>query len=176
MEADVHYPIGKFQSKFNYSAEDVAEFINRIETLPQKLIQAVTGLTDEQLDSPYRQGGWTVRQVVHHISDSHMNAYIRIKWTLTEPTPLIKAYDEKQWAETPETKLPLQISLDLLTALHVKWVALAKCLSAEELDKKFIHPDTKKEIRLAQLLGTYAWHGEHHLAHITYLKKRMNWK
>lgn len=177
MQADsLQYPIGKFQSKFSYTPEDVTEFISRIELLPQKLKQAVTGLTDEQLDTSYRDGGWTVRQVVHHVADSHMNAYIRIKWTLTEATPMIKAYDEKRWAETPETKLSIAISLDLLTALHSKFVALAKRLTSEELAKKFIHPDTKKEISLSQLLGTYAWHGEHHLAHITSLKQRMNWK
>ena len=104
MQADsLQYPIGKFQAKFEYSPEDVKEFIDLIEFLPQKLEQAVTGLTDEQLDTPYREGGWTVRQVVHHVADSHMNAYIRIKWTLTEPTPMIKAYDEKRWAETPSS-------------------------------------------------------------------------
>ena len=172
---DLRYPIGKFQAKESYSKEEVAEFIQRIESLPLKLHSAVVSLSDTQLDTPYRDGGWTVRQVIHHMADSHSNAYIRIKWTLTEPTPIIKAYDEKLWADTPETTLPIFLSLNVLQALHAKMVALAKTIPHESLSKKFIHPESKKEVRLDQLLGTYAWHGEHHLAHITSLKERKSW-
>ncbi len=177
MEAvDLRYPIGKFQAKESYSKEEIDQFIQRIESLPLRLIGAVSDLHDEQLETPYREGGWTVRQVIHHMADSHSNAYIRIKWTLTEGTPLIKAYDEKLWAETPDATLPVFLSLNVLHALHAKWVALAKAIPFENLAKKFIHPESKKEVRLDQLLGTYAWHGEHHLAHITSLKERKGWQ
>jgi DinB superfamily len=172
---DKRYPIGKLESKNSYTPEEVAQFISRIANVPAKYDSAIKGLSDSQLDTPYREGGWTVRQVIHHVADSHTNAFIRIKWTLTEDKPMIKAYEEKLWAETPETKLPPSLSLNFLHTLHAKWVELAKRLSAEDLTKKFIHPESKKEIRLDQLLGTYAWHGDHHLAHITELKRRMGW-
>jgi hypothetical protein len=173
---DLRYPIGKFQSKETYTEQDIAEYISRIERLPQKLTLAIAHLNDQQLDTPYRDGGWTVRQVIHHVSDSHMHAYIRVKWALTENAPVIKAYAEKLWAETPETKLSIDISLELIKALHAKWIALMKRIPFQDLKRRFIHPETKKEISLQQLLGTYAWHGEHHLAHITSLKDRNGWK
>ena len=173
---DFQYPIGKFQPQESYTSNDVKTNIARIESLPAKLEAAVKGLTDAQLDTPYRDGGWTVRQVVHHVPDSHMNAYIRTKWSLTEQSPLIKAYDEKGWATTPETKLAPEISLNVLKSLHIKWVELLKKLTADDLKKDFIHPDTKKNVPLDRLIATYAWHGEHHLAHITSLKERMGWK
>lgn len=173
--ADLQYPIGKFVAAEKHANEEIAAFIQRIERLPQKLEAAIVGLSNTQLDTPYREGGWTVRQVVHHVADSHMNAYIRIKWTLTEETPLIKAYHEKLWAETSETKDDPSLSITLLKALHAKWIALAKSLSAEQLQKQYIHPDTKKQVALHNLLGMYAWHGEHHVAHIVELKKRMHW-
>jgi hypothetical protein len=169
------YPIGKFKPASAYSSQDIADFVSRIEALPVKLSDAVTGLNDSQLDTHYREGGWTIRQVIHHIADSHMNAFIRIKWTLTEDSPVIKAYDEKSWAETPETNLPIAISINLLLALHVKFVALAKRIPQKDLSRYFIHPDTKKEISLGQLLGMYAWHGDHHLAHVTALKAKRGW-
>src|ERR1041384_3418205 len=126
---DPRYPIGKFQPKESYTAEEVNSFITRIESLPARLEAAVSTLNDKQRDTPYRDGGWTVRQVVHHVSDSHMNSYIRIKWTLTEqPTPLIKAYKETNWGETAETRLPLEVSLNLLKPLHVKWTSLMRLL------------------------------------------------
>ncbi len=173
---DLRYPIGKFQPQESYSADEIKTNIARIEALPGKLETAVKGLTDQQLDTPYRDGGWTVRQVVHHVPDSHVNAYIRTKWTLSEATPLIKAYDEKTWAETPETKLPPQISLTLLTSLHAKWVELLKRIPPQDLKKEFTHPETGKNVSLERMIATYAWHGEHHLAHITSLKERMGWK
>jgi uncharacterized damage-inducible protein DinB len=172
---DVRYPIGKFQSKESFNQKEVTEFINKIAQAPANYEAVVKNLTDTQLDTPYREGGWTVRQVIHHVADSHMNAYIRIKWALTEDKPIIKAYDEKRWAETPETKLPISLSLNFIHSLHAKMVAIASRLTEEELSKKFIHPESKKEIRLDQLLGTYAWHGEHHLAHITALIETNQW-
>jgi uncharacterized damage-inducible protein DinB len=169
------YPIGKFKPAVAYTSQEITDFISRIEALPEKLADAVAGLNDNQLDTPYREGGWTIRQVIHHVADSHMNAFIRIKWTLTEDSPVIKAYDEKGWAETPETNLPIAISINLIHALHVKFVALAKRIPQKDLSRSFVHPDTKKEIRLGQLLGMYAWHGDHHLAHVTTLKAKQGW-
>lgn len=175
MSEDLRYPIGKFSPQESYTTQNLNEFIQRIADLPHKLEAAIRNLNETQLDTPYRDGGWTVRQVIHHVADSHMNAYIRIKWTLTEDTPLIKAYSEKAWAETPETKADPSVSLDLLKALHKKWVILLKGLTPVELKKAFIHPDTKKSVTLETLMGLYAWHGDHHLGHITSLKKRMGW-
>ena len=172
---DPRYPIGKFEQKENYSPEDIRQCIHRIAGLPAKFEKVIQGLSDSQLNTPYRDGGWTVRQVVHHVADSHMNAYIRFKWTLTENTPVIKAYDEKAWAETPETKAPPSLSIELLKALHAKWTILLQALPMESLAKEFTHPQTNKQVRLDRLIGMYAWHGEHHLSHITSLKEKMNW-
>jgi hypothetical protein len=173
---DLRYPIGTFAPKDQYTPEEISAFVDRIETLPARLEAAVQHLTPAQFDTPYRAGGWTVRQVVHHVADSHLNSYIRVKWTLTEPTPTIKAYDEKAWAETPDYQLDPALSLQLLKALHAKWVALYRSLRADDLQREFIHPETKKSVRLDRLAGLYAWHGDHHLAHITGLKERMGWR
>lgn len=172
---DLRYPIGKFSAQESHTPEEIKTFIQRIETLPSKLEAAVAGYSHQQLDTPYREGGWTVRQVVHHVADSHMNAFIRVKWLLTEETPVIKAYNEKLWAETGETKSDPVLSITLIKALHAKWVALLKTLSSDQLQKQFIHPDTKKHVVLHNLIGMYAWHGDHHLAHITELTKRQGW-
>ena len=174
-EDEVRYPIGKFTPRENYTAEDLQQFIRRIESLPAKIEEAARPLTAKQLNTAYREGGWTLRQVLHHIPESHMNAYIRFKWALTEETPTIKPYNEKAWAETPEIVLDPRISIDLLKALHVKWVALLKSLSPKDLQKQYLHPDTKRYNRLDNMVAMYAWHGEHHLAHITSLKERMRW-
>ncbi len=171
----LRYPVGKFEPKDAYTKEEVNSFILEISQFPARLENTLASFTQDQLDTPYREGGWTVRQVVHHTADSHMNAYIRFKWTLTESTPTIKAYNEKNWAETGEVSADPILSLSLLKALHAKWVVLLKSLSAADLQKSFIHPETKKEITLARLTGNYAWHGRHHLAHITSLKERMKW-
>lgn len=172
---DLRYPIGKFYTEQNYSDQDIHQFIKHIEDLPVKLELAIANLTDEQLDTPYRDGGWTVRQVVHHVADSHMHAYIRTKWTLTENEPVIKAYLEKLWAETEETKSHPGISILFLKALHTKWVILLSSISPSDRDRFFVHPESKKSVSLATLMGMYAWHGEHHLAHITHLKKQKGW-
>ena len=160
------YPIGKFAAQESYSKDELHDFIRRIEVLPAKVEAAISKLSASQLDTPYRDGGWTIRQVVHHMADSHMNAYIRFKWTLTEETPTIKAYDEKAWALTPETKGDPQLSLNLLKALHQKWIVLLKNIAPQDLSRQFFHPDSKKYVRVCDLMGLYAWHGDHHLAHI----------
>ena len=172
---DLKYPIGKFAPQDSYTDSEIAACIARIESLPARLRQALTNFSDNQYDTPYRDGGWTVRQLVHHIADSHLNAYIRIKWTLTEPSLVIKAYNEKLWATTPEVQGDPSISLDLISAHHRKWVSLLKHLSPTDLEKHFVHPDSGKEIKLKNLVALYAWHGDHHLAHITKLKGRMGW-
>jgi hypothetical protein len=118
------------------------------------------------LDIAYREGGWTARQVLHHLPDSHLNAYIRFKWTLTEATPTIKAYDEKGWAETPDTKGDPTVSLTLLRALHAKWTVLLQSLDDSQFKREFIHPDTRRHLSLARMAATYAWHGQHHLGHL----------
>src|SRR5687767_2639242 len=162
---DLRYPIGKFSPQESYRPEEILSNIMRIERLPAQVEMVLTSLSSKQLDTPYREGGWTARQVIHHMADSHMNAYIRFKWTLTETTPVIKAYDEKAWAETPETKLDPVISITFLKAHHVKWTALLKLIKNEDLRKEFFHPDSKKHVPLDRLIALYAWHGEHHLGH-----------
>lgn len=162
----LRYPIGKFQPEESYTTETIHAHIQRIESLPSKVRDVVNTFSQKQWDTPYREEGWTGRQVVHHLADSHMNSYIRFKWTLTESTPVIKAYDEKAWAETPETKLDPEISLTLLDNLHAKWVALLKLLTKDDMKKSFIHPDTNKHNPIERLIAMYAWHGDHHLGHL----------
>ncbi len=175
MSTDPRYPIGKFAAQKSYTSSDLSGFLERIESLPARLEIAVTGLSDVQLDSPYREGGWTIRQVVHHVADSHMNAYVRVKWCMTEEKPVIKAYNEKTWATTPETSSDPYISLTFLKALHAKWVILLRSLSATDRSRQFVHPETRRSFNLDQLIAMYAWHGDHHLAHITEVKKRLQW-
>jgi hypothetical protein len=172
---DPRYPIGKFEPKEIYSPLELHSYLDRIASLPDRLDKIIAGLSPSQLDTPYREGGWTVRQVVHHVADSHMNAYIRTKWTLTESSPVIKAYLEKGWAETPEMKASPTLSINLLKALHAKWIILLNGLGAEELHKAFTHPETGKLVPVDRLIALYAWHGDHHLAHIAELKKRLGW-
>lgn len=163
---DLQYPIGKFQPKETYTSSERNDLIQEIQLLPERVAKAIQLLDPTRLDTPYREGGWTVRQVVHHIADSHMNAYIRFKWTLTENTPTIKAYLEKIWAETAETTADPQLSIALLKPLHEKWVVLLRSLTDEQLMKEFTHPETGKKVRLDRLIALYAWHGNHHLGHI----------
>lgn len=168
----LRYPVGKFSPQDSYSPEEVKANIRRIESLPAKVEAAIRNFSEAQLDTPYRVGGWTVRQVIHHLADSHMNAYIRIKWTLTENTPTIKAYDEKAWAQTPEVKLDPSISINLLKSLHIKWASLLTELKSDDLSKEFIHPETKKHNFISRIIAMYAWHGEHHLGHINLVAGR----
>jgi len=162
----LQYPVGKFSPKDNYSPEEIAVLIQSIETVPNQIEEVFKKLSPKQLNTPYREGGWTARQVLHHIPDSHLNAYIRFKWALTEDMPTIKAYNEKAWAETSETRLDPALSVSLLKALHAKWVTLLRSLTKEDIQKSFVHPETGKHVRLDRLIAMYAWHGEHHLGHL----------
>jgi hypothetical protein len=170
------YPIGKYKAPHTYSNEYIKEAILQIASFPERLKQEVINLNEEQLDTPYRKNGWSVRQVIHHCGDSHMNCYIRLKWTLTEDTPIIKYYYEDRWALLEDNlTMPIHPSLLLLEGLHFRLTYLMQYLSTTELEKSFIHPEHDKEIQIKELIGLYAWHGNHHLAHITELKKRNGW-
>ena len=174
---DLKYPIGKFNEPQNASAENIKEWIRALEELPAALRAAVESMNDEQLDTPYREGGWTPRQVVHHLADSHMNSYIRFKLAVTENNPVIKPYEEARWAELTEARFaPVEISLNLLEALHKRWTIFLRNLSAEDWNRTYHHPESGKDWKLTHVLALYAWHGKHHLAHITSLCNRMNWK
>jgi len=173
--SDPRYPVGKFQWEDEASEARRREWIAQIEEAPAKLRAAIQGLTEQQLDTPYRDGGWTVRQVVHHLPDSHMNAYVRFKLAVTEDYPTIKTYEEKLWAELPDAKTAsVEPSLALLESLHYRWVLFLKSLSAADYARKIRHPELG-ELALDKYLAMYAWHGRHHVAHITSLRKRMKW-
>jgi uncharacterized damage-inducible protein DinB len=175
IEMDSRYPIGKFHDGKDRSPERRQLLIRDIANLPAQMRAAVTGLGDAQLDTPYREGGWTVRQVVHHVADSHVNAYIRTRWALTEDSPVIKAYDEVTWAELSDAKLgPIEPSLALLQALHLRWVSLLRALPEDAFTRVFIHPESG-ENTLGRQLELYAWHGQHHIAHITNLRQTQGW-
>ena len=170
------YPIGKFKSPESFTGELRAEFIKNIEELPLKMSVAVKDLNEEQLNTPYRPDGWTIRQVVHHTADSHINSYMRFKWTLTEDEPFIKAYDEKSWANQPDALGgDVSLSLNLLTALHERWVYFLKALSEEDFERKLQHPDWTRKLSLNMMCALYSWHSRHHTAHITELRKRKGW-
>lgn len=169
----LQYPIGRFKWPSTVSEQEIQDSINRIESLPGKIKMATENLRDDQLDIPYREHGWTIRQVVHHIADSHMNAYIRFKLALTEDKPTIKPYDEAKWAMLSDSiTLRADISLAILKGVHTRWVAIMKCMPGESWDREYIHPEHNKAYSLKQAVKMYAWHGDHHLAHITGLLKR----
>ncbi len=173
---DLQYPIGPFAWPADVSADQRRRYIDEIEQAPAHLRTAVTGLTGEQLDTPYRPGGWTVRQVVHHVPDSHLNSYLRFKLALTEDEPTIKPYDQSRWAELADVRMaPVETSLVLLESLHHRWVSLLRSLSEADFARTFRHPEIGI-VRLDRNLALYAWHGRHHVAHITSLGKRMGWK
>jgi len=172
----LRYPIGEFSPQENITGADVKKYIETIEAFPDKIKNAVSNLNESRLNTPYRDGGWTVRQVVHHVVDSHMNSMMRFKLALTEDTPTIKTYFEDRWAELEDYKsTPIEVSLALLDNLHKRWVVLLKSLTLEQLKRTLYHPEYKREIPLDELMNLYAWHSEHHLAHITNLKQRMGW-
>lgn len=172
---DLRYPIGKYESQ-PFSNELKEQWLTDLKFLPSMLEKAVLNLDEAQLNTAYRDGGWTLKQVVHHIADSHINAYCRFKLGLTEDNPTIKPYEEKLWAEMQDTQnLPVNISLTLLHALHARWVEILKDLNEQEWHRTIFHPEQKKEISLWFLLGMYAWHSRHHTAHINSLKERMGW-
>lgn len=171
---NTQYPIGTFEFDGEMTASVVEGWIREIEVLPSLLRDAVKDLDDEQLNTPYRTGGWTVRQVVHHLADSHMNAFVRCKLALTEENPVIKPYDEGKWAELPDYQLPIDLSLSLLDTLHIRWVEVLRNLTSVDLEKTFIHPDSG-QVSVGRNIGIYAWHGRHHLAHITSLRGQQGW-
>ena len=173
----LRYPIGIASIPSEITLDELNKWIVTIENLPLKLEKLVANLTDEQLDTTYRPNGWTIRQVIHHLSDSHHNSYTRFKWTLTEDKPIIKAYYEERWAELFDSRsAPINLSLNYLKALHAKWVYLLKGLTDEQLNRSFIHPEGNEELSLKKIIGIYAWHSEHHYEHINQLMIRKGWK
>jgi DinB superfamily len=173
---ELRYPIGQFGYRGLQTAEQRRGCIERIDAAPRLVRRAVEGLSDPQLDTPYRDGGWTVRQVVHHLPDSHLNAYARFRLAITEPTPTIRPYLEHRWAELPDARTaPAELSLSLLEALHRRWVLLLRSFGSAEWELRYMHPEHGREWTLDEALAMYAWHGEHHTAHITGLRTRMGW-
>jgi uncharacterized damage-inducible protein DinB len=172
---NLRYPIGRFTSPKDTNPEIRSAQIQVLRSLPESLESAVNGLRVDQLDTPYREGGWSVRQLVHHIADSHANSYVRCKLALTEDWPTIKTYDEKAWAELADScDVPIGASLLLIGALHTRWVALLESLSEADFQKGYRHPESGPQ-NLATVLALYAWHSQHHTAHITSLRARKNW-
>lgn len=172
---DLRYPIGKYEPQ-PFSEQQKQEWLNDIKFLPLALENAILNLDAAQLETPYRDGGWTSKQVVHHVADSHMNAYCRFKLGLTEDNPTIKPYEENLWANLKDThNTPINVSITLLHALHTRLHEVLRNISDEEFNRTIFHPEHKKEMTLWHLLGMYAWHGKHHTAHITSLRERKNW-
>ena len=173
--SDLRYPIGKFSYQGPLSGDQRTAHVDEIASTPRKLRESVSGLSPAQLDTPYRPEGWSARQVAHHVPDSHMNAYVRFKLALTEDDPAIKAYMEDRWAKLPDTAdTPVEVSLALLDSLHDRWVRLLRSFSADDWKRTFRHPELGA-VTLERNLALYAWHGQHHVAHITELRKRMGW-
>lgn len=172
----LRYPIGKFNRPESITDEHIRNWIMQLDELPSKFQELSAKLSEEQLETPYRPGGWTVRQLIHHVADSHHNSYIRFKWALTEDSPVIKPYFEKEWANLFDSRTaPVQLSLDHLKVVHAKLVFLLKGLSAESLNRTFIHPDDQQSTTLQENIGRYAWHGNHHFAHLENLLARKAW-
>lgn len=172
---DLRYPIGRFQPPAEVSTEEYLKFVALISAVPDELAAAVENLSDEQLDTPYRPNGWTVRQVVHHLPDSHINAYVRMKWALTEKKPTIKTYDEVEWAELPDSiDAPIAMSINLTRAIHERWAYLLQRLTHEHRSRTITHPEWGSVI-FDYLVAQYAWHGSHHVAQINNLRKRKGW-
>lgn len=176
MSDEARYPIGRAKLERNLPPEQRRTLIEKLATTPRLFREAVKDLSGAQLDTPYRLGGWTVRQLVHHLADSHMNAYVRFKLALSEEQPTIKPYDEERWAELADTPAtPPRISLDLLALLHERWVILLRSLEESQWQRTYFHPDQERVLTLDEALCMYAWHGEHHTAHVTKLRERMGW-
>jgi uncharacterized damage-inducible protein DinB len=172
---DLRYPIGRCPSKAVLTPDERRAAIEAIAQTPDRLKSAIAGLSPEQLDTPYRPGGWTVRQVIHHLPESHMNSYVRFKLALTENEPTIKPYDEAAWAKTGDVQeTPVEVSLALLEALHKRWVILLRAMKPEDFARRLVHPE-RGTMTLDDVLTTYSWHGKHHVAHITSLRHRMGW-
>lgn len=172
---DLRYPVGEFHFPDAINPEELNTFVDQIAEAPARLRAAIAGLSDSQLDTPYRPGGWTVRQVAHHVPDSHINSYVRFRLALTEDAPVIKPYEESRWAELHDARtLPVEASLVLLESLHARWVPLLRSLSDSDWKRTFRHPELGL-VSLEKNAALYAWHGRHHVAHITALGKRMGW-
>lgn len=179
MKPDLRYPIGKFRwiapEDDGQMAKRRQHYIQALSQLPSNLRSAIQGLDDEQLETPYRPEGWTVRQLVHHVADSHINAYVRFKLALTEFEPTIKTYKEDLWAKLPDSSEPVEVSLQLTEALHARWVALLSAMQPDEFARTLHHPE-HGVVSLDRMLAMYAWHSAHHTAHIVELRQRMNWE
>ena len=171
---DPRYPVGKFSLDGPVTAEQRAQFLNQVTEAPAKLRDSIRGLTDAQLDTPYREGGWTPRQVVHHVADSHMNGFIRYKLALTEDNPTIKPYAEDLWAKLADNSLPTHLSLPIVDNVHHRWITLLNAMKESDWARTFTHPEMGVR-RLDQTLALYAWHGRHHVAHITKLREKKGW-
>ena len=175
MTDDLRYPLGRFTPSATFTRESRARCVDILVRTPDDLRAAVQGLSDAQLDEPYRPGGWTIRQVVHHVPDSHVNAYIRAKLALTEDGPTIKPYDEAAWARLEDSRTtPIETSLTFLDVVHQRWVRILRAMTDQEFSREFVHPEHGRR-SLNWLLELYAWHGPHHVAHVTRLRERMGW-
>lgn len=174
MNTDLRYPVGTFTPAIETTAVLTAA-IGDIDALPANVRAAVAGLDNRQLDTPYRPGGWTVRQVVHHFADSHSNGLIRTKLALTEVAPTIKPYDENAWAQLADARLPIELSLPIIDGVHARWAAVLRSLSPEQLQRTFVHPEHGRTMTIGYQVQHYAWHGRHHVAHITALRQREGW-
>jgi len=166
-DEQLKYPVGKFNPPASYTSDDLQRWTYDIKVLPGKMRQAVISLNEKQLDTQYRTGGWTLRQVVHHVADSHLNSLIRFKLALTEDNPIIKPYEEAYWALQPDYRLPVESSLRILEGVHIHWVALLESFTENEWNRTFTNPESGQTLTLKRALGLYSWHGKHHLAHIT---------
>ena len=171
---DLRYPIGEFTLPASITPATRSDAIEGIAALPERMRAAVRGLSESQLDTPYRPGGWTVRQVVHHVPDSHLNAYIRLKLAITENNPTIKPYDQEAFAQLPDQRLPIDVSLSMLDALHARWTTVLRALTAEQFARPLVHPEIG-QITVDYLVHHYAWHSRHHVAHITHLRAARGW-
>lgn len=169
------YPIGRFAMPDRVEAEQRRAWIDAIAAQPAALREAVAGLSDTQLDTPYREGGWTLRQVAHHLPDSHLHAYCRTKYALTEDHPTVKPYDEGAWAKLADAKLPVAPSLAILEHVHARWVVVLRALREADFARTWFHPEQGKTFTLDRLIGLYDWHGRHHIAHVTSLRARKSW-
>lgn len=169
------YPTGKFMASKSYDAAYLAGCIDKLRELPNSLREVSNGLTDVQLDTPYREGGWSPRQIIHHLADSHINSFTRFKLALTEDDPTIKPYDQDAWAEGSDAKLPISVSLSILDGVHARLVNVLENMSAEDFKTTFLHPEYPEKLNLEWMTGLYAWHGHHHMAQIKALKEREGW-
>jgi hypothetical protein len=174
MTVDLSYPIGRFDHRGARTAESRAGAIVDLAALPARMREAVRGLSEAQLDTPYRPGGWTVRQLVHHVADSHMNGYVRVKLALTEDNPTIKPYEQDAWSRLPDSRLPIELSLSILDAVHARWTTIVRSLQPADFARTFVHPELG-QLTIDAQIHLYGWHSRHHVAHITGLRQREGW-